>query len=312
MNILVILLLPGALLTSKAFSSAAVINCVAQFVVFVVTAQVPAWITNRMSYVDIAWPYGLVTIGTLPWMATAEMFGPRTYMIMTAYLIAGGRMGLGATTFLFKGVLNNEFPRYLYLRKIWKDNHGIEEGSWSFKLSMQQEIFVQCLCNMGLLSTPMFLQAFGHFTGPLTTLEIMGWVLWLSSLVFEHVSDLQKKAFIRECSQKNIKNAICEVGLWRYSRHPNYFGEWMVWNSLVLTTLPSLFAFWSTSEELLMVKIGVTCGLALVSPMMYNCLTSYTGAIPAEHYSVQKRPEYADYQRRVNMFFPGPRIEKPE
>ena len=64
-----------------------------------------------MSYVDIAWPYGLVTIGTLPWMATAEMFGPRTYMIMTAYLIAGGRMGLGATTFLFKGVLNNEFPR---------------------------------------------------------------------------------------------------------------------------------------------------------------------------------------------------------
>ena len=162
-----------------------------------------------MSYVDIAWPYGLVTIGTLPWMATAEMFGPRTYMIMTAYLIAGGRMGLGATTFLFKGVLNNEFPRcdenakkhafyvlkfifisiklifsnrYLYLRKIWKDNHGIEEGSWSFKLSMQQEIFVQCLCNMGLLSTPMFLQAFGHFTGPLTTLEIMGWVLWISSL----------------------------------------------------------------------------------------------------------------------------------
>ena len=72
--------------------------------------------------------------------------------------------------------------RYLYLRKIWKDNHGIEEGSWSFKLSMQQEIFVQCLCNMGLLSTPMFLQAFGYFTGPLTTLEIMGWVLWLSSL----------------------------------------------------------------------------------------------------------------------------------
>ena len=76
-----------------------------------VCLKVPAWITNRMSYVDIAWPYGLVTIGTLPWMATAEMFGPRTYMIMTAYLIAGGRMGLGATTFLFKGVLNNEFPR---------------------------------------------------------------------------------------------------------------------------------------------------------------------------------------------------------
>ena len=57
------------------------------------------------------------------------------------------------------------FLRYIYLRKIWKDNHGIEEGTLKWKISMQQEIFVQCLANMGLLSTPMFLQAFGYSKG---------------------------------------------------------------------------------------------------------------------------------------------------
>ena len=40
---------------------------------------------------------------------------------------------------------------------------------------------------------------------------------------------------------------------------------------------------------------------------MYNCLVVYTGAIPSEHFSLQKRPGYAKYQQEVNMFFPGPR-----
>ena len=39
--------------------------------------------------------------------------------------------------------------------------------------------------------------------------------------------------------QKN-KKALCNVGLWKYSRHPNYFGEWMVWNSIILITVPNV------------------------------------------------------------------------
>ena len=124
-------------------------------------------------------------------------------------------------------------------------------------------------------------------------------------------NSLREKACEAQCNIKELDSFINppQVGLWRYSRHPNYFGEWMVWNSLVLTSLPSLAALWATQEENLAVKLGVTLGLSLVSPMMYNCLTSYTGAEPAEYYSLQKRPQYANYQKTVNMFFPGPRKE---
>ena len=74
--------------------------------------------------------------------------------------------------------------------------------------------------------------------------------------MFEHTADRQKKRFIKDCKEKDIKNAVCDVGLWRYSRHPNYFGEWMVWNSLIITSLPSLLALWQTPEETIIVKIG--------------------------------------------------------
>ena len=81
----------------------------------------------------------------------------------------------------------------------------------------------------------------------------------------------------------------------------------MVWNSLIITSIPSLIALWQTPEESPIIKIAFTYGLVNVSRMMYHCLVHYTGAAPAEYYSVQKRPDYLTYQKTVNMFFPGPR-----
>ena len=47
-------------------------------------------------------------------------------------------------------------------------------------------------------------------------IEYFGWILWLSSIAFEHTADLQKKKFVRDCIKNKIKNAVCDVGLWRY------------------------------------------------------------------------------------------------
>ena len=60
---------------------------------------------------------------------------------------------------------------------------------------------------------------------------------------------------------------------------------------------------------LIITKVGITWGLIMISWMMYQCLVNYTGAKPAEYYTVQKRPDYANYQKMVNMFVPGPRKE---
>jgi len=297
------------LLLSEKIVLMATTNCILQLLLFLLTANIPALITGRMSYVDIAWPWGLVTIGTVPLLTGVQspLQGgiDRGQLVMLAYLVSGLRMGLGAVVMATFGHLNKELPRYLFQRRRWAKQGITDENSVMYKVTMQKEILVQCLSNMGCLAMPLLVQSCGYLTGPLTWVEMCGWAMWVVSIIFEHTADQQKLNFVQECKKKNIKNAICDVGLWRYSRHPNYFGEWMVWNSLVFTSLPSLLSMWQAGQETLLVMCGLTLGVLSVSWAMYQCLVHYTGARPAEFYSVQKRPSYASYQATVNMFIPG-------
>lgn len=103
---------------------------------------------------------------------------------------------------------------------------------------MQFDIVGQCFANFGLLIIPGVLIC--NDRNPLTALEMTGFALWVISFVIESVADTQKAAFIKAKTEAKVKGAVCNVGLWRYSRHPNYFGEWMVWNSLCLMSVQSV------------------------------------------------------------------------
>jgi len=292
--------------TSQKFAWTALLNCGLQMTLFLFASHIPAFMTKRMSYVDIGWPWGLVTIGILPYLSPSHAT-IRCTMVSLAFFLAGFRMGLGGLVHFSKGGMQTDYPRYLYQYGRWAKRGITDKSSFAFNYEMQKDIFIQCAANFGGLCTPLFLQAFGYLDGPLSWIEICGWMTWAAALVFEHTADKQKKAFIAESKKTGDTKSLCEVGLWRYSRHPNYFGEWMVWNSLVITSLPSLLALWQTEEETMITKLGLTVALFSVSRMMYNCLVHWTGARPAEFYSVQKRPDYKRYQAQVNMFFPGPR-----
>ena len=78
----------------------------------------------------------------------------------------------------------------------------------------------------------------------------------------------------------------------------------MVWNGLVIAAIPSWLALYQQESTIIWLLLGV--GVLLASRMMYTTLVFYTGAVPAEFYSVQKRPQYKEYQRVTNIFFPGP------
>jgi len=90
--------------------------------------------------------------------------------------------------------------------------------------------------------------------------------------------------------------------LWRYSRHPNYFSEWLVWTGIVIAAVPSLMSLYGTEPTYVSAALGI--GGAGASLMMYITLVYLTGAIPAEYYSVRKRADYKRYQETTNMFFP--------
>jgi steroid 5-alpha reductase family enzyme len=111
------------------------------------------------------------------------------------------------------------------------------------------------------------------------------------------VADTQKLLFVN----KN-ESGVCNVGLWKYSRHPNYFSEWLVWTALVIATIPSWLALKVTEPFIIWITLGV--GSLCASIMLYITLVYLTGAKPAEYYSVRKRAEYRSYQERTSMFFP--------
>jgi steroid 5-alpha reductase family enzyme len=109
------------------------------------------------------------------------------------------------------------------------------------------------------------------------------------ALVIEGVADAQLAAFKKDVSQKG---KVCERGLWAWSRHPNYFGEWLVWVGYVLMSYNATYRGIP----------GLACAL-----IMYHLLTRVTGVALTERQLVASKGDaYVDYQRRVSAFWPRP------
>ena len=285
------------LLFTEQLFALSLVNGVAQLVLFAFVVCLPIWRTGRMSYVDLGWLWGLTVIGILTWIY-GEGDNLRVAIVSIAYILAGSRMGLGAIKLLISGHLDKELPRYEFQKKRWN-----KAGKINTALAMQIEAIVQGVANTAFLAFPAFIIA-SNPSEEISIFEIIGIVIWLASFIMESVADAQKLKFLRAMKKSGARNTVCNIGLWQYSRHPNYFAEWIVWNALVLASIPSWLQLYPNISVIIFVLLGV--GLLMTSRIMYVTLVTYTGAVPAEYYSVQKRPAYKDYQQTTNMFFPGP------
>jgi steroid 5-alpha reductase family enzyme len=288
----------AAFLAEPSTREFALVNLLVQAVGFGLGACLPAYRTRVMAITDAVWPCGLAAIGVL-----ALLFGdtgsPQLLVVAGIYLAMGLRGVVGGIYWtLTTAFPREELPRYRYRRLVWQ-----REGHRSETAPMLHEILDQGLANSTVLAAPAMLAvADGH--DALGAVAIAGALVWAVSWVLESVADLQKDLFARRCAQEG-RARTCEVGLWRYSRHPNYFFEWLAWNGLIVAALPSLVRL---ADDFAVVPwLGFAAALAGTSAGMYYVLVHHTGAIPAEHFSAQRRPGYRDYQRRVNRFVPGPR-----
>ena len=286
------------LFNSNNFQSIALINGIGQLVLFLFVVCIPIWKTGRMSYVDIGWPWGVALIGLIAYCQINTITLSKT-LVITAYILIGSRMGLGALKMWSMGLLKKEFPRYEYQKIRWEKSNKTNTG-----LAMQVEALSQGLANASFLAIPIFLISVSPST-QLSPLEIIGFTIFILSIVLETIADYQKLKFLKEMKRQNKQNIVCDIGLWKYNRHPNYFAEWMVWNGLIIASIPSFISLFDSEALWLWIMIGVA--LLYTSRIMYITLVYLTGAVPSEYYSAQKRPNYKKYQQSTNIFFPGPK-----
>lgn len=288
----------GFILWSTTFFKLALLNSLGQIALFTVVVCIPIWRTGRMSYVDIGWPWGLVLLGIISF-CFSEGYWLRSLVVSSVVILIGLRMGLGALKMWRLGFLKKEFPRYQYQRIVWK-----EEGKNNTALALQIDAIAQGLANASFLAFPVFIIA-SNGDQEFSVLEIVGLVIWILAFSMESIADFQKVRFLKEMKRAGKHRQVCNVGLWKYCRHPNYFAEWMVWNGLIIAAIPSWLSLKALESEPVWLLLGI--GLLLASKFMYTTLVYTTGAVPSEYYSVQKRPDYKDYQQQTNRFFPGPR-----
>ena len=275
------------------FQKFLLINLISQIFIFLFIVCIPAYFTDRMSYVDIAWPFGLVAIGIISFFY-GDGYLLKKSIISMLYIIAGLRMGIGALILLKKGYLNKELPRYSYQRIRWK-----KKGFINDKFSVQYEILLQCFANATFLAIPAILIS-NNSSQSFSIIEITGFLVWAIFFFLEHISDLQKQKFLINAKKNNLKNQVCNVGLWKYTRHPNYFSEWMIWNGLIIASFSSLLV-----NNSMLIFLSTTISLLYITILMYQTLVFLTGAIPSEYYSLTKRPDYKKYKQTTNMFFPN-------
>ena len=282
------------LISQSNFDKILYLNLIFQLILFLIVVCIPIYRTERMSYVDIAWPWGLVVLGIVNYIYNE---GSLLMVLISTSIVSiiGLRMGIGALSLLKRGYLKNELPRYQYQRIVWE-----KEEKQNTHLALQIDAVTQGLANATFLAIPIFV-AGSSGSEALNIIEYVGLTVVIISIFLETLADSQKLNFLKQMKIAGLKNQVCNIGLWKYSRHPNYFFEWMVWNGVILFSFPSLIDSSSLSPGN---KVMIGACMLFASKLMYDTLVNKTGAIPSEYYSLKKRPSYKEYIETTSQFFP--------
>lgn len=222
--------------------------------------------------VDVGWAACLGGLA-VAWSLLADGAGVQRALIGAL----GGLWGLRLAWHLLtdRVIGQEEDGRYQALRAHWGDSADLH-FIWFFQ--------AQALLAVGLSLT--FLLAARNPASELAVVQWAGLALFAAAKLGEIVADRQLARFRRD---PNNKGKTCRVGLWRYSRHPNYFCEWLIWCAFALVATPAPGGAW-----------------AWLAPVaMYVFITRVTGIPYTEAQSLRSRGEdYRRYQRETNAFFP--------
>lgn len=249
----------------------------------VVTYSVARRLRNN-SIVDVVWSAGFLFLGviylaTAPQLSDGSSLNTSRALLLLMILIWSGRLA-AHLFFRVKRHHPKEDIRYAQLRQEWGASVDRRMfGFFQLQGAIQLVLSLPWLLVFGDVSANRSVQTLSWF-------EIAGASLWLVGLLGETLADRQLARF-----RKDPANAgrVCQVGLWNYSRHPNYFFEWLIWVAFFLFACGSPWGW-----------------ISLIAPaLMWHFLVHVTGIPMTEELSVRSKGDaYRAYQKSTSAFIP--------
>lgn len=226
------------------------------------------------SIIDIFWGPGFILISMLCLIISGDYSLKK--MIVLLFVLAWG-IRLASHIYLRNRGKTEDF-RYLAWRNSWK----------YFYLRSFLQIYLLQGSLMFMISLPLIL-IFSSSSGTLGFIEILGSLVFLSGFLFESVGDAQLSRF------KNLpenRGKLITSGLWKYTRHPNYFGEAVLWWGFWLLAIPEINGLFT-----------------IISPILITGLLRYVSGVPMLEKKYEGRPDWEAYKKEVPVFIPGIRFK---
>jgi steroid 5-alpha reductase family enzyme len=247
------------------------INCFLIILVFATIWFLIALYKKRNDVADIAWGIGYIIICIYLFITTGRW--PVLLVLYSLVLVWGLRLSIHIYN---RNKNKKEDYRYLAWRQEWGKNF--------FWRSYLQIFILQGVILLTILSPVIHAAASNPVSWSMFTW--LGLCCWLIGFYFQATADYQLSVFIKK--RKN-NNEIIQTGLWKFSRHPNYFGEILMWWGIFIITLPlsgSVFF--------------------IISPLTIMLLLVFVSGIPLLEKKYKNNAAYEVYKKRTSMLFPLP------
>jgi steroid 5-alpha reductase family enzyme len=227
---------------------------------------------RNVSIVDLFWGFGFVVVSVFYFITTGSI-GPRKIIIISLVAIWGLRLSIYLA---WRNIGKGEDFRYRQFRK----NYGENRYWW---ISFFQVFLLQGTL-MWLISAPLLGAQYYGQNNQLNIFDYAGIAFWLTGLLFEAGGDYQLAVFKADPSNKG---KVLDKGFWRYTRHPNYFGDSAAW--------------WG---------YGLICLAAgsyipiLGSVLMTALIIKISGVAMLERSLKEQKPQYREYIEKTSAFLP--------
>lgn len=248
-----------------------------------IAAIVLLWLVSLrlrdVSFIDSFWSFGMVMLAVSTYFQARDGSHERRFLLLALTAIWGLRLSYHLFT---RWRAEGEDPRY---RRIL--GSAMEKRGWSFAKSSLLLVFLMQAPLLFIVCLPAQLGQLSAEPWHVGWLGFAGKCLALVGIGFETIGDWQLRRFKADPANKG---KVLDTGLWRYTRHPNYFGDACVWWGLFLIAAET--------------PVGL---LSLPGPVLITWLLTRMSGVPLLEYSLKKnRPGYEDYIRRTSSFFPRP------